>query len=81
MQFSLSGIVTKDLSLASSLAKAKLVAGTSTVLVEALAYGCEIRPILMDYLPEEIDTPNLLGNLDGDAAYRVANEVESCLYA
>lgn len=62
-----------------------LVAGTSTVLIEALAYGCEIRPILMDYLPEiiydEILTYDLLYDLDGKAHERIADEVEQCLCA
>jgi len=61
------------------LKKSELVAGTSTVLIEALVYGCEIKPVFMEYLPEIYDEQ--LINFDGRAAERIANEVEKCLYA
>lgn len=67
--------------LQSDLKKCEITAGTSTVLIEGLVYGCEAYPVFMDYLPEKLDTRDLLGELDGRADIRIANEVEKCLYA
>lgn len=76
----LNGTISKR-TLNEDLADCELVAGTSTVLIEALAYMCGIKPVLMEYLPNSITTYDLLGDLDGKAHERIADEVEKCLYA
>lgn len=55
---------------------ADLVMGTSTVVFEALAYKCKIKPVAMPFAPKRPSISKVFYKLDGKAAERVADVVE-----
>jgi len=65
-----------DASLYDILATIEYVFGISTVLIEALAFGCKIDTVGMPYLPEDRSIKNLFYALDGKAASRAVDLIE-----